>query len=348
MSRDPASVEITYARPAGATSDSPCLVYRPGGRDEQRYHFVDRVAIGRHLPGRDPEPGALRLHDATISRRHCVLTHRPDGGFLIRDLSTNGTWVAGRRLVPNIETRVGPGQVIGLGNGVELTLEYRSSPPSLAPESEAHDRTIKVAGWSEVTVLVGDIRSYTSYVRQAPADRLQQSVNRVFSRIEGAVAQHGGTVKEYPGDAVFAFWDQKADCDHVRSACRAALEIHRLVEQLAGDREIWSLPEFPLRMEWALASGRVVIESIGESLRTGLSIVGEPVVLAFRLEKLADQETGPIIACGRTQEIVADAFEFRPLGKLSAKGFERIDDAYALMGVRQRDRAREGSRPPCS
>ena len=42
-----------------------------------------------------------------------------------------------------------------------------------------------------------------------------------------------------------------------------------------------------------------MIDSFGGERRKGLSMVGEPVVLAFRIEKFVSDKTGPILACSR-------------------------------------------------
>jgi class 3 adenylate cyclase len=75
----------------------------------------------------------------------------------------------------------------------------------------------------------------------------------------------------------------------------------------------------------------VVIDSIGGThQRAGLSMVGEAVVLAFRLEKFATDGTGPIVTCSMTKTMAGQAFRFRDLGEMHAKGFDRADHVFAL------------------
>jgi class 3 adenylate cyclase len=86
-------------------------------------------------------------------------------------------------------------------------------------------------------------------------------------------------------------------------------------------------------MEWALATGPVVIDSIGgANQRAGLSMIGEAVVRAFRLEKFATADTGPILACETTYQMALAHFTFRSLGEMQAKGFDSPDRVYALLG----------------
>jgi class 3 adenylate cyclase len=78
----------------------------------------------------------------------------------------------------------------------------------------------------------------------------------------------------------------------------------------------------------------VVLDSFGGIQPTGLSLIGEPVVLAFRLEKFATDATGRILACPVTKGMAGHAFTFRDLGMMHAKGFDQPDHVFALEGER--------------
>jgi len=290
--------------------------------------FFGRLEIGRDEDGRAERPGLLLVADPTVSRAHCVITQGPDGRCFVRDLSRNGTRLGGRRLVPNIETEWQLGQRLEVGSlavvlGGEPPAET-SAEPDLASTIPRTDRCI-------ATVLVGDIRDYTVLVREALSEDLQRSVSRVFDRLGAAVVERGGTVKELQGDAILAFWEGDASGRQAVRPCRAALALDRLAASLAADRSVWNVEGSPLVMEWALATGLVLIDSAGKQA-AGLSMMGEPVVRAFRMEKFASRETGRILACEATREMAGDGLAFRDLGTMTAKGFDRPDRVFALVG----------------
>jgi class 3 adenylate cyclase len=302
-----------------------------GTAGEQRFTFYDALEIGRYEESRPELPGHLLIDDPTVSFRHCLITQTPGGRCTVRDVSRNGTRLDGRRLVPNVEVSIALGQSIEVAPGCTFVLLGETNAVSAAHEEGG--RTMGAAGVTIATVLVGDIRDYTLLVRQAPAVALQRSVARLFERLTEEVVRQGGTVKEYQGDAVFAFWEGTLQGEQAVKACGAALALNRLAVDLAGDRATWDVPGFPLRMEWALATGPVVIDSIGGThQRAGLSMIGEAVVLAFRLEKFASDGTGPIVACAMTKSMAGEAFRFRDLGEMQAKGFDRADHVFALEG----------------
>jgi class 3 adenylate cyclase len=304
-------------------------VWCPGTPAEQRYVFYDQIEIGRHDEAAAPAPGVLLIPEPTVSRRHGVVRLAADGRCYVRDVSRNGTRLDGRRMVPNLEVEIRPGQVLTIGAQVELVLDSPKETGATAG-ARAEDSTLGVSGTCVATVLVGDIRNYTTLVRRAPTAELQHSVNRVFELLNAEVVRHQGTVKEYQGDAVLAFWEGDFNGTQAVAACGAALALDRLAAGIAADASVWQLRDFPLRVDWALATGPVVLDSFGGAQPTGLSLIGEPVVLAFRLEKFATDATGSILTCPVTRGMAASRFVFRDLGLMHAKGFDEPDHVFAL------------------
>jgi class 3 adenylate cyclase len=307
------------------------LVVDAGSAGERRFEFFDRLEIGRDDPLLEPGPAQLLIPDPTVSRRHCLLRRTLDGRCYLQDISRNGTRVDGRRVVPNVEVEIRSGQVIAVGSAVRFVVEGVTAASPRRPEIPTN-ATIGLPGACIATVLVGDIRDYTGLVLRSPSAELQQSVSRLFERLAGEVGELGGTVKEYQGDAILAFWEGDLCGTQALAACRAALALDRLVRALAADPLVWRLRDFPLHVDWALATGPVMLDSFGGDHPAGLSLIGEPVVLAFRLEKFATDETGPIVVCRATQAMAAGGFRFRNLGKMTAKGFSQPDDVFALDG----------------
>jgi class 3 adenylate cyclase len=338
MAEPPGSAYLATEPPPPGNGSAKFLVPAAGvSSPAARHQFFHQLEIGRNEEGRVAAPGQLLVDGSNISWRHCIITQNPEGHCFIRDLSRNGTRLNGRRLVPNMETEIRVGQKLDLGSGLEFVLEGEPVIDTTSPASPRR-RTDVEPNLTVATVLVGDIRNYTVMVREAPAAELQQSVNRVFERLTAAVLQLGGTVKEFPGDAILAFWEGNFKGEQAVTACRAAVELDRLAREIATDPAVWTLSGYPLHMDWALATGDVVIDSFGGDTPIGLSMVGEPVVLACRLEKFANDQTGRILTCRMTRQMVAKASRFLAeappgfvdLGPMHAKGFDQPDQVFAL------------------
>jgi class 3 adenylate cyclase len=318
-----------YQVPAANGRRPAFLVAGRSTPTEQWFPFFDAVEIGRDngVPV-DTRPGVLLVSDPTVSRTHCVFTYRTDGRCFVRDVSRNGTRIDGRRLVPNVEVEVKTGQRVAVGDHQEFVILFDHMEDMDSDSSG----TVAKPSAAMVTVLVGDIRDYTLLVRQASGPEVQRSISGVFEILTEAVGDAGGTVKEFQGDAIVAFWEGTFLGEQAITACRTALHLDALAQRLATDSSVWRVADFALKLDWALATGAVTIDSFGGDKPAGLSMIGEAPVLAFRLEKFASDATGRILACQATRDRGCSAFQFRDLGQMLAKGFDRPDHVYALEG----------------
>jgi class 3 adenylate cyclase len=326
-----AGAQLRYQAPAAGDREARFLApvpVKPGG---PRFVFYDQMEIGRDDGERPEEPGVLLVPDPTVSRVHCVLTQDREGRCFVRDVSRNGTRLDGRRLVPNVENLWEEGQVITVGS-LQLALLGEGSP--FRKQASTTGSTIPAPNQAIVTVLVGDIRDYTVLVRRSLSREVQHAVSRTFELLSAEVVRLGGTVKEYQGDALLAFWEGDHSGQQALKACRAALALDALARKLAADPGHWPLTDFDLHMDWALATGFVLIDSFGRGTPTGLSMMGEPIVRAFRIEKFASPEAGRVLACAATEELAHERFAFRDLGERLAKGFDAPDHVHALLGER--------------
>ncbi len=84
-----------------------------------------RIRIGR---GGDGQPVDLALYtNDEVSREHLVIQCDPGTGiFSITDLSTNGTWVDGKRLRKGIPETLRAKATVGVGEVITLTFEART------------------------------------------------------------------------------------------------------------------------------------------------------------------------------------------------------------------------------
>ncbi|HET8700276.1 MAG TPA: adenylate/guanylate cyclase domain-containing protein, partial [Nitrococcus sp.] len=142
------------------------------------------------------------------------------------------------------------------------------------------------------------------------------------------------TIKEYQGDAIFAFWEADPERPgwHAKQACKAALALAQKLQRLARDPAVWDIPGFPLRMDWALTTGSVLVSSLGGERPTGLALVGNAVNYAFRLEKLANDKNGAVLACATTYALTSSEFLFRTVHEVKLAGYADAQRIYALVG----------------
>jgi pSer/pThr/pTyr-binding forkhead associated (FHA) protein len=96
----------------------------------------------------------LVVNQPTVSGYHCRLSR--DGlGYILRDLSsTNGTFVNGRRITAELETRISESDVVTLGQAIPMPWPDRGSAPGPAAGHSA-DREPKVLAFRGRTLVLG-------------------------------------------------------------------------------------------------------------------------------------------------------------------------------------------------
>jgi len=311
------------------------LTVNPDAADPEEHTFIKKAIIGRRRGPDDENIQRVAIHAPSVSGRHCTIRQDKEGRFFVCDQSRNGTWLDGRRLVPNVEMEIQPGQKIQVATEQVLLLTVDDEPLDEFDFDDTIMSTLAVdIPRTEVSILVGDIRQYTTMNEAVGPEEVYRSVTKTFAEIERVILEYDGAIKEYQGDAVFAFWERRSERpdQHVMHACETALAVHKTVADIATDPDIWSVPGFVLKMDWALTTGDVLISTMGGDRPTGLAMVGDVVNYAYRLEKLVDDTNGPVIACEKTYQRAKSLFKFRPLGERQVKGRKTAEPVYTLVG----------------
>ena len=321
--------DMVYKEPAPNGIPPSFLTVKPGTEQENRYRFYDRIQLARFRTSNGPQPpGVLFIKDRTISSKHCEIGLGPDGSFYIRDVSRNGTRLDDRRLEPNMEQKIETGQKIrvGLQPDFHITLASAQSSETADTSSTQSSQALSMA-----TVLVGTIENYTGSGSKDVSPALQQSISRVFSKLQLGIMQRGGTVKDHRSDALVGFWEDAINGEnYIGHACQAALELDRMTKELANNKTVWLVDEMPLVVNWSLTTGPVQIQSHGELRSTSLNVIGESVSLAMQLQRFAGNYTGSIIACPATETLAPQDYNFRALGPRTIEGKAEPQELFCL------------------
>ena len=157
------------------------------------------------------------------------------------------------------------------------------------------------------TVLFADLVGSTKLASSQDAERTRSLLNRFYDAMATEIADAGGTVEKFAGDAVMAaFGAPAAQEDHAERALHAALSMKKRLEELFGG---------VLSLRIGVNTGEVVA---GQA-RVGSSFVtGDAVNMAARLEQGA--RPGEILVGERTATAVSGAFEFAEPATIPAKG----------------------------
>ena len=162
----------------------------------------------------------------------------------------------------------------------------RLLPGGLAEKLRNEGKHIGESEELEVTVLMSDIRSYSSIAERTSPTHLAAQLNEHRAAMNRAIIGAGGTVMQFIGDAVMAvFGAPFPQADHADKALEAALAMHRSQHDLNQAWEGTAREEFLLGI--GLSTGMAAAALLGSEERLEYTLVGDTVNLAQRLQEMA-------------------------------------------------------------
>ena len=211
--------------------------------------------------------------------------------------------------------------------------------PRVVDRLLGEDRALLEAGERRnMTVFFSDLQGFSTIAETLTPTALVKLVNRYLSLASGPIHDNQGVIDKYIGDAVMAYWGEPfTEGDHVLSACRAALAQREQVDLLQAELpELLGLrrgvPEVNIRI--GLATGDIVVGSIGSSRSKSFTIMGDTVNIASRLEGANKIYGTTIIADEATIARVRPHLEARELDMMAALGKSEAVRIFELLGER--------------
>jgi len=195
--------------------------------------------------------------------------------------------------------------------------------------------TVKTAEYKQVTVLFADVVRSMDIGAAVGSERLREIMAELVDRGAQVVKRYGGTVDKFTGDGIMALFGAPVALeDHALRACRAALEIHSGISDLA--QEVSRRDGVELQLRIGLNSGQVITGEIGTAA-TGYTGVGEQVGMAQRMESVAPP--GGVILSASTARLVDGAAVLGEPELVQIKGADEPVLARRLLGMGEGHRA---------
>ena len=187
------------------------------------------------------------------------------------------------------------------------------------------------------TVLFSDLKGFTSISEQLTATAMVGLLNRYFTVVAEQIRAHNGIVEKYIGDAIVAFWTPPfAPGDtHAASACLAALAHRDAVialrpelPHILGLRR--NVPDLIVRM--GLATGEVVVGTVGAPTAKTFAAIGDTTNLASRLEGVNKVYGTTVLVAEETHRLAQDVIEARELDSVIVVGKSEPVRILELLG----------------
>src|SRR3989449_1201147 len=195
---------------------------------------------------------------------------------------------------------------------------------------------------AEASVLFSDIRNFTTYSERLTSDEIAELLNAYLQTACAPIIRCRGVVMKFIGDGVMALFESIQNEEgesHAHRAVRAglamqlaALEFREWVKQHHPSQ---SLPEFSIGV--GIHSGEVMLCHVGTPGRGELTVIGDTVNIASRLEGQTKELGWAVVASEATVNATSPAIVVGLRRKVHLRGRSMPTDAFEIIGIAARD-----------
>lgn len=205
-------------------------------------------------------------------------------------------------------------------------------------QSLLHDQLcVKGGERRSMTVFFSDLENFTTVCEDLAPEGAVKLLNHYFSLMAEAIRGSNGIIDKYIGDAIMAFWGPpfSTPAEHAAQACFSALEqqarmprLQTLLSETFGNSENHA----EIRVRIGIATGDVIVGSVGSDDARSFTVIGDNVNLASRLEGVNKLYGTQILISGETRRLAGDLIEAREIDAIRVKGRSKPVRVFELLG----------------
>lgn len=260
----------------------------------------------------------------------------------IRTLAIAARRIGQGELETNVDIRTGDEleQLGGAFNEMVIGLKEREFikntferyvSKTVASELIKNPNMVRLGGTKkELTVMFSDIGGFTTLSEALTPEEVVRRLNEYFEGMSSAILEFNGTLNQFQGDAVVAFWGAPIPQEnHATLACLAAIRCREFLKSL---QEKWIAQGLPQRtFRFGISTGEMVVGNIGSSSRFEYTVIGDEVNLASRLEGANKIYGTQILISDKTYELTKGEIIVRELDIIRVVGKSQPVRIYELV-----------------
>lgn len=211
--------------------------------------------------------------------------------------------------------------------------------PYLAPQML--DEIIKKKDYLEtlkgerrvVTVMFADIADFTVLSERLPTDEVVKILNEFLTKMTNVIFDNNGTLDKYTGDGVMAVFGNIGKIETRENCYRAVKTAIEMKEKLEELQKGWIASGImPLQIRIGISTGEAIVGNIGSPQQMDLTVIGDTVNTASRLEELNKKFNTTTLISRNTYEYVKDVLQVKSLGANSLKGKNEKVEIFEVIG----------------
>ena len=177
------------------------------------------------------------------------------------------------------------------------------------------------------TFLFTDVRGFTALSESVSPEEVTYIMNKALTAQQSAVAEYGGMVDKYIGDAMMAIFGAPLDLEnHEDKAIKCAELIQVNMAELNVEFHSRGLPTIQIGI--GINSGEAIIGNMGSDQRFDYTAIGDAVNVAARLESGTKAAGVDVLIGFSTRK--GSSIKLKPLSPIEAKGKSQKLKVYTI------------------
>lgn len=184
------------------------------------------------------------------------------------------------------------------------------------------------------TILMADIRGFTSLSEHMPPRQVVRMLNRYFTEMVEECMEHGGMIDKFIGDAIMVVFGapvRQAPEQSVLNAARAALGMQRRLERLNVSFAADGLPA--LRIGVGIHTGEAIAGNIGSPQRIDYTLIGDVVNTCARIESSCKDVGHDVLLSEASRVLLGERARVGEAQVVHLKGKALPSSVYPLFGL---------------
>lgn len=184
-----------------------------------------------------------------------------------------------------------------------------------------------------VTVMFTDIQGFSRMGEQLPPDQIIQILNEYFAAMTEIIFANQGSLDKYIGDGIMAVYGNIGSNNPRQDAHYAVKTALEMQDKMAELQKKWMKEGIrPIQIRIGINTGEALVAHVGHPRRKEVTVIGDTVNTAARIEKLNKPYHTHILISHSTYEYIKERAEVRPLGEEQLAGKSTSVMVYELKG----------------
>lgn len=214
---------------------------------------------------------------------------------------------------------------------LRATLERYVSKDVVSEIAENPDSYLQTLGGQrkEMVALFSDLKGFTSDAERLDPVEMVTLLNEYFREMVAVVFEYSGTLDKFIGDALMATWGGMRPTtleENARNAVQAALTMKERLAAINARREEFGVA--PWSSGIGISLGPAVFGNIGSQQRMELTVIGDTVNLASRIEGLTRVYGCDILVDERIASRASNICQFLEVDVVRVKGRKKPERLF--------------------